>query len=153
MQTNTFTNLLTFTNPIPANVLTWDPAHNTTGSDGLGTWDTSTANWANNSTDVAWPNNGNDAAVLGTGATLASSLNITLDTPITVGNLTFNTGGTGNSTAARDRVGKDRHPRPRGHRGAPDRRRPDAGARPAHRPRRWRESLANPSSSLSRATV
>ena len=89
----TFTNLLTFTNPAVANVLTWDPAHNTTGSDGLGTWDISTANWANNSGDVAWPNNGNDVAIIGTGATLAAQTEITLGTPISVGNLTFNNGG------------------------------------------------------------
>ena len=94
---NTFTNLLTFTNPAVANVFTWDPAHNTTGSDGLGTWDTSTANWANNSADVPWPNNGNDAAVIGTGATLGASTVITLGVPISAGNLTFNTGGNGNS--------------------------------------------------------
>ena len=88
-----------FTNPITPLVLTWDPAHTpTTASDGAGTWDTSTANWANNNTDVAWPNNGSDAAVFGTGATLPSGNTVvTLGVPITVGNITFNTGGNGNS--------------------------------------------------------
>jgi len=95
----TITNSLaiTFTNPATPVVFTWDPAHNTTGSDGLGTWDTGTANWANNSVDVPWPNNGNDAAIIGTGATLGATTLITLGVPISAGNLTFNTGGNGNS--------------------------------------------------------
>jgi len=87
----TITNSLaiTFTNPPTPLVLTWDPLHNTTASDGAGTWNTSTANWANNSTDVAWPNNGADSAVFGTGGAPGSDYMVTLATPVSVGNLTF----------------------------------------------------------------
>ena len=89
-----FTNYITFTNPATPLTFTWDPLHNAGGSDGAGTWDTSTANWTNNGVDVAWPNNGGDAAVLGTGAALPSgNTAVTLATPISVGNLTFNTPG------------------------------------------------------------
>jgi len=90
------TNYITFTNPATPLLFTWDPLHNASGSDGAGVWDVSTTNWANNGSDVAWPNNGSDAAVFGTGATLPSGNTVvTLTTPISVGNLNFNTGGNG----------------------------------------------------------
>ena len=84
---------ITFTTLGSPNVLTWDPANNTTGSDAAGTWDTSTANWTNHSADFAWPNNGNDAAVFGSGAALAGNYAVALGSPISLGNLTFNTSG------------------------------------------------------------
>ena len=89
------TNLLqiVFTTPGTGNIFVWDPLLNTVGSDGVGTWNTSTASWASGSADFAWPNNGNDAAVFGTNAALAANRAITLGAPITVGNLTFNTTG------------------------------------------------------------
>jgi uncharacterized repeat protein (TIGR02543 family) len=82
-----------FTNSASGIVFTWDPSLNTIGSDGVGTWDTSTASWANSSADFAWPNNGNDTAVFGTNGALAGNNVITLGGPLNVGNLTFNTTG------------------------------------------------------------
>ena len=94
--TNSLT--ITFNAPGTGNVFTWDPSHTpATASDGTGTWDTTLANWANGGADFAWPNNGNDSAVLGTGATLAANTGITLGAPITIGNLNFNTGATSTS--------------------------------------------------------
>lgn len=88
----TITNYVTFTNPATPLTFTWDPVGTTVGSDGTGIWDTSSTNWANNGIDVAWPNNGSDKAFFGTGATLPlGNTIITLATPISVGNLTFNT--------------------------------------------------------------
>ena len=90
----TLTNYLTFTNPANALTFTWDLTNNTVGSDGAGTWDASTTNWANNGVDVTWPNNGSDGAVVGTGAAIPSgNTAITLATPVAVGGLTFNTPG------------------------------------------------------------
>lgn len=90
----TFTNYLTFTNSASPLGFTWDPLHNAISSDGNGTWDFNTANWANNGADVIWANNGADTAVLGTGATLPSgNTAITLATPVAVGGLNFNTPG------------------------------------------------------------
>ena len=88
----TLTNSLpiVFTNSATPSVLTWDPAHNATQSDGAGTWDIATANWANNSTDVAWPNNGKDQAVFGTSGSMSANYVVTLSAPISVGGLTFN---------------------------------------------------------------
>ena len=89
------TNLLqiTFTTPSTGNSFTWDPALNGSGSDAAGTWDTSTVNWANGLADFAWPNNGNDNAIFGTGAALGANYAIAMGAPVTVGNLTFNTTG------------------------------------------------------------
>ena len=84
---------ITFTAPGTGNSFTWDPSHNGSGSDAAGTWDTSTANWANGSADFAWPNNGNDNATFGSGAALGANYAITMGAPVTVGNLTFNTTG------------------------------------------------------------
>ena len=95
--THTFTTNIDFTVPPVGYTLAWDPALTTTASDGAGPWNLTTANWANSGTNIVWPNNGNDTAVLGTGATLAASTNITLGTPINVANITFNTGGSGTS--------------------------------------------------------
>src|SRR5205085_437333 len=51
-------------NPVSFNALYWDPAHTGgTGSGGSGNWDTSSLNWFNGTTDVAWNNARNDAAV------------------------------------------------------------------------------------------
>jgi autotransporter-associated beta strand protein len=93
----TFTTNIDFTVPPVGYTLAWDPALTTTGSDGAGPWNLTTANWANSGANILWPNNGNDNAVLGTGSTLAASNNITLGTPINVANITFNTGGVGTS--------------------------------------------------------
>jgi len=78
-----------------AAVLTWDPGHNTTGSDGIGTWSTgaTVTNWANGTSDQAWAN-GSDA-VIGVGGTGAI---ISLKSAVTVGNVTFN-GGAGYSVS------------------------------------------------------
>ncbi|MEI6075073.1 MAG: Ig-like domain-containing protein [Verrucomicrobiota bacterium] len=87
----TITNSLAITFSVPGsgNSLTWDPGHLGTGSNGSGTWDTNSANWANSGADFAWPNNGNDTANFGLSAVLPSSYIVTLGSPITVGNINF----------------------------------------------------------------
>ncbi len=71
------------TPPIPT--LTWDPSHNHTGSDGLGNWDTSTANWGNGTSDVAWANG--DIASIGANGT---GNTITIDGPVIAAGIVFN---------------------------------------------------------------
>ncbi len=61
--------------------LTWDPTG--AGTDGSGTWDTSTANW--NSPGVVWQNG--DLAAIGNGGAGGT---ITIDAPVTAAGLTFN---------------------------------------------------------------
>ncbi|MGC8542015.1 MAG: beta strand repeat-containing protein [Phycisphaerae bacterium] len=73
--------ILLLTN-ISAPTLTWDPTG--AGTDGGGTWDTTTANW--NSPGVAWTNG--DFAAIGNGGTGGT---INIDGPVTVAGLTFNT--------------------------------------------------------------
>ena len=69
----------------------WDPSHldSGTGSGGAGTWDTSTANWFNGTTDVAWTNATNAVAVFA-GATAGT---VTLNTGISANAIDLN--GTG----------------------------------------------------------
>jgi len=89
-----FTNLISFyTPPI---TLKWDPLHTGNFSNTNGVWDTNVltgANWGTGSGDVAWPNNG-DTALIGNGTnagpTYAINPVITLNTPISVGPMTFN---------------------------------------------------------------
>ena len=69
--------------PIPT--LTWDPSHNHTGSDGAGNWDTSTANWGNGTSDVAWTN-GDIASIGATG----TGNTITIDGPVIAAGIVFN---------------------------------------------------------------
>jgi len=88
----TITNSLaiTFTVPGSPNVFVWDPGQTpATGSNGSGTWDTNSANWANGGADFAWPNNGNDTANFGLSAALPTSYIVTLGSPVTVGNINF----------------------------------------------------------------
>ena len=81
---------LTFTVPDTGNAFLWDPAHTPpAGSNGSGVWDNSTANWAHIGADFAWPNNGNDTATFGTQPPLPAAYTVTLGSPITVGNMTF----------------------------------------------------------------
>ena len=82
-----------FTNSASGIVFIWDPALTTVGSDGAGTWDTSTVSWANGSTDFFWPNNGNDTAFFGTNGALAGNYTIALAAPVNVDSLVFNTTG------------------------------------------------------------
>src|SRR6202042_2561290 len=70
--------------------LYWDPSDSAsgTGSGGNGTWDTSSANWFNGSSDVAWNNAYNPVAVFaGTAGT------VSLGTGITASELVFTTTG------------------------------------------------------------
>jgi autotransporter-associated beta strand protein len=53
---------------------------------GAGTWDTSSLNWTDGSSSLAWNNDNNDNASFGT---LAANSTATLGTNITVNNLTF----------------------------------------------------------------
>ena len=83
-----------------AAALTWDAAPATTGlQDGSGTWDTSTAEWFNGTTDIAWANAPVTDAIFGVGDPLgtAGPFTVTLGAPITAGNLTFNFAGAGNA--------------------------------------------------------
>lgn len=85
----TFTTELVFTVPATGFTLAWDPLFTTTTSDGSGSWNLTTANWAAGGANGIWPNNGNDSAVFGNGGALAANATLTLGAPITVGNLTF----------------------------------------------------------------
>jgi fibronectin-binding autotransporter adhesin len=49
--------------------LTWDPLTSTTGSDGSGSWDLTSLNWASSGADVVWPNDTSTTAVFGAGGT------------------------------------------------------------------------------------
>ena len=71
--------------------LTWDPALDGGITGGVGTWDTTLANWYDGAADVAWPNLTTDTAVFGG---LAGGL-VTINTGagVNAGNLTFNTTG------------------------------------------------------------
>ncbi|BCM93312.1 hypothetical protein IAD21_05203 [Abditibacteriota bacterium] len=72
-----------------AATLTWDPGHTpTTPSGGAGTWDTTTANWSNGTTDVVWPNTTADIAIFpNTGGT------VTITGSLNANALTFNVSG------------------------------------------------------------
>ncbi len=69
--------------------LTWDPTGvPTSPAGGSGTWNTTSSFWSNGSTDSVWTNANNDSAIFG-----GTAGTVTLGTPITVNNLTFNTKG------------------------------------------------------------
>lgn len=72
--------------------VTWDADGTTTGAivDGLGTWDTTAANFWNGVANAAWNNANNDIAVFGAGTTGGL---ITIPAPITLGGLTVNNTG------------------------------------------------------------
>lgn len=75
---------------------TWDASgtNPTAPTDGSGTWSTSTSykNWSNGTTDVAWPNTTSTNAFIGSGNNTVSGVqDITLNVPITLGNITFGT--------------------------------------------------------------
>ncbi len=83
---------------IMAATLTWDaggvsPANPADGSDA---WDTSSLNWSNGATNVAW-SSGSDA-VFGNNNGAAGLVTIASGTTITSGNITFNAAGSGNYT-------------------------------------------------------
>ncbi|NDC76060.1 hypothetical protein EBZ70_12495, partial [bacterium] len=85
----TFTTDLVFTAPATGFTFTWDPLLTKSASDGADTWNLTTPNWAEGGANSIWLNNGNDAAIFGTGGALAANTTVTLGAPITVGNLTF----------------------------------------------------------------
>ena len=70
--------------------LYWDPSQTAsgTGSGGTGTWDTSTANWFNGTSDVAWTNAYDPVAVFA-----GSAGTVTLGTGITASSAHFSTSG------------------------------------------------------------
>ena len=69
--------------------LIWDPTGvPTSPAGGNGTWNTTNSNWSNGTSDSVWSNANNDTAVFG-----GTAGTVTVGTPITVNNLTFNTGG------------------------------------------------------------
>ncbi len=83
--------------------LTWDPGLTKTGSDGLGNWDTSAANWATGSADTTWANG--DTASIGAGGT---GNTITIDVAGTSANgITFNALASGQYTIASGGTGDD----------------------------------------------
>ena len=79
---------------------TWDPGLTPASpTGGTGTWNTSTANWSNGSTDVAWPNlaaNDDKAVFAGSAGT------VTLGSSLTAGGVQFNTSGYTLSGASTD---------------------------------------------------
>ncbi len=84
-----FAGLALIASPASAASLSWDQAGSGTLG-GTGTWDTTTTNWWNGSTDVAWATNtisGDSAVFAGTAGT------VTLGTNINALGLTFNTTG------------------------------------------------------------
>ncbi|WP_436290343.1 autotransporter outer membrane beta-barrel domain-containing protein [Variovorax sp. LjRoot178] len=80
--------------------LSWDSsglaATTSTATDGGGTWDTTTARWNNNATDLVWNNAAGDLAIIGNNNGAGGVLN--LATPITVGGLVFNAPASGSYT-------------------------------------------------------
>lgn len=86
--------ILTVVIPVRANTLTWDANTGTSGAqDGSGNWNTSTLNWWDGLSSALWDNSTPDSAIIGNGGAAGV---ITLTTGITVGNLTFASGGSGN---------------------------------------------------------
>jgi len=78
-----------------AATLTWDPSQNHTGSDGLGTWDTTSSFWATGSADTTWTSGA--TAAFGSGGT-AGTVTIATGGVTDTGGLLFNSGITGNYT-------------------------------------------------------
>ena len=82
---------------LQATQLTWDADPNTASlQDGAGVWDTTTNTWWDGAANVVWNNATPDSAVFGTGSGAAGVISNSL--PITVGNVTFNSAGSGNYT-------------------------------------------------------
>ncbi|MGD0208397.1 MAG: pectinesterase family protein [Verrucomicrobiota bacterium] len=78
----------------PAATLTFDGNTGTTGAqDGSGNWDTTTTDWWNSSTDVAWDNTTPGNAVFGVNSGAAGT--ITVGSGINVANITNNPAGSG----------------------------------------------------------
>ena len=89
----------------PAATLIWDPLMTGTGSDGSGTWTDGSAggpaNWSTGTGDTVFLSSDPDSAVFGVGGT--GAYNVTLGSPITVQDVTFNSGsytiaGSGSNT-------------------------------------------------------
>ena len=75
----------------------WDPNGTAANTGGSGTWNTSTSTWSPNGDGVSgpytpWNNAGIDNAIFG--GPIGATATVTLGTPITVHNLTFNTNST-----------------------------------------------------------
>lgn len=88
--------------PLQAATFYWDPDGNATGNSddtglglgGTGTWDLSTANWWNLTSDVPWPNTNVDVAVFaGPEASLLTPKTVTLVSGITANLLRFERNG------------------------------------------------------------
>jgi len=78
----------------PAATLTFDGNTGTTGAqDGSGNWDTTTADWWNGTTDVAWDNTTPGNAVFGAGSGAAGTISV--GSGINVANVTNNSPGSG----------------------------------------------------------
>lgn len=79
--------------------LIWNPSGTGTGSDGSGTWDTTSTNWYDQtaSSETSWPTVAPYAnATIGDGGVMNGSTDqITIAAPINVGNITFGAMGTG----------------------------------------------------------
>ena len=75
-----------------AGTLTWDPLANHSGSDGSGSWDSTTLNWATGTSDIAWVSG--DIAAIGSNQTAGT---LTLGANITAAGLIFNPVATGSA--------------------------------------------------------
>ena len=80
-----------------AQTFTWDPGLNHAGSDGGGSWDTSSAIWASGGADVLWPNTAT-VAIIGSGQGAAGTIVLSPATVITNNGITFNSPLSGNYT-------------------------------------------------------
>ena len=84
--------------PAHAATQTWDPGLTTTGSDGVGTWDTTTADWASGGADGVYINDGTTTPAFGSGGTVG---NVTLNAAnLNASGINFNLGYTINTTGA-----------------------------------------------------
>lgn len=80
--------------------LTWDPSLNQTGSDSpVGTWNTTSAVWANGTADQAWSNTTSSTAVFGGSYSSATAASETVTVgSVNVGTIQFNQPANGNIT-------------------------------------------------------
>ena len=71
----------------------WDPSLTHTGSDGSGTWDLGTANWASAGADILWPNAFTNIATFGKGGVAGT---VTIADGVQTNGLVFNATSSGN---------------------------------------------------------
>ena len=85
--------------PVP---LTWDSSGTNPGApvDGSGTWNTTSTNWSNGTSDAAWNNTSDSGDPVSFGSNNGTAGTVTLGANIQAGGLTFNPATSGNYTIA-----------------------------------------------------